>query len=315
MERDLLDIPGVDVVELELQTEEQLIELSRLVDYLIVGAVEPLNRRVLGLMHRVRMIVRRGTGVDNVDVDAASEFGIGVANVPDASIEEVSDHALSLLLSLVRRVPEADRAVRLGNAIGVRKVLEAAPRLTQMTVGVIGLGRIGSRFAEKASCLFAEVWGHDPVAPAPTGVKQAELENLLAGSDAISLHIPLTQETHHLLDRRSFELMKQGVFLVNTSRGEVIDEIALADALADGRVAGAGLDVLAQDPPAENHPLLAYGNVIVTAHTAGRGVDASRDLRRRSVESVVAVIEGRCPESMLNPEVWPNLQSPQSGQR
>lgn len=304
MEAELLDLEGVEVVELDLLTEEQLVDAASSIDFLIVGAVEPLNRTVLASMDRVRLIVRRGTGTDNVDIEAATDLGIGVANVPDASVEEVSDHALALLLNLIRRVSMAQRAVVEGQARDVRAMVEQAPRLSEMSIGVVGLGRIGARFAEKSVSLVDSVFGYDPEVEAPDYVRQVGLDHLLENSDAVSVHVPLTTQTRRMFDEKAFTRMRNGALFINTSRGEVVDEIALTEALKSGHLAGAGLDVLVQDPPPEDHPLLDVGNVIITGHTAGLGKYASHDLRYRSVQSVVSVIEGSYPESMLNPEVW-----------
>lgn len=309
-ERELLDLPGVETIALDLLTEEQLIANAGFVDYLIVGAVEPVSRRVIEKMDRVRLIVRRGTGVDNVDIAAATEFGIGVANVPDASVEEVSDHALALVMNLARHITVLDQALRSGDPNPARAMVETAPRFSMLTVGVVGLGRIGTRFVEKASMIFGEVWGFDIAVNAVPNVRCASFENVLAVADAVSVHVPLTAGTHHLFDRRAFELMKPGAFFVNTSRGELVDETALVEALATGHLGGAGLDVLAKDPPAPGHPLLEDNRVIVTGHTAGKGKHASLDLRRRSVEAVVAALAGKYPASMLNPEVWPHAPVP-----
>ena len=310
VERELLTFPGVDLVEMDLMTEDRIVAASRRADYLIVGAVEPITRDTLLRMDPVRLIVRRGAGFDNVDVDAATERGIAVAHVPDASVEEVSDHALALMLALIRRVTEIDRLVRNGVAARERLPVEEIPRLSEMTVGVVGLGRIGSRFAEKAGALFAEVIGYDKAGQPVEGVRWTELDELLRTADAVSVHVPLTPDTRHLFDRRAFGAMKPGSVLVNTSRGEVIDEVALDEALASGRLSGAGLDVLVEDPPSAEHRLLVHDNVVVTAHTAGRGASASLALRRRSVEAVVAALHGRYPEVMLNREVWRQPPSP-----
>jgi len=304
-ERALLDIPGIATLELDLLTEDQLLENTVGVHYLVVGAVEPVNRKVIEAMDGVRLIVRRGTGMNNVDIDAATEFGIGVANVPDASVEEVSDHALALVLGLARRITASDRAIRRGEAAAARAAMESAPRISLMTMGVIGLGRIGSRFAEKASHLFGDVWGFDPATTSQSRIRHASFEEVLAAADAVSVHVPLAPGTLRMFNRRAFGLMKLGALFVNTSRGELVDEVALTEALASGQIAGAGLDVLADDPPKPDNPLLNDDRVVVTDHTAGRGRHASFDLRRRSVEAVVAAIEGKLPTNLLNPEVWP----------
>lgn len=304
MEREILDLPDVELVEIDLMTRDAIVERSAGFDYLVVGAVEPFDRLTIEEMSPVRMIVRRGAGVDNVDVDAASERDIAVVNVPDASIEEVSDHALALSLTVVRRVSAVDRLVRSGESKRARALQEGVLRFSEMSVGVIGLGRIGYRFAEKARSLVREVVGYDPDGQTPPGVRRGELFDVLVRADVVSIHIPLNDETRLMFGSDLFGKMKRGAVFVNTSRGEVVDEAALAGALESGQLSGAGLDVLTQDPPAPDHPLLEFDNVVVTAHTAGRGVSASRDLRRRSIGAVADVLRGDRPPSILNPQVW-----------
>lgn len=304
-EESLAGRPGVCLVEMDLSSEERIRQAARHAGCLIVGTIEPLNRAVLEALPNLRLIVRRGAGVDNVDLDAARDLGIAVSTVPDASVEEVSDHALALLLSVERRIATLDRAVRAGAGAGARTIPDGARRFADMTLGVVGLGRIGARLVEKARGIFARVLGHDPIVREVDGVEMVSLDDLVATADAISVHVPLTEATRGLFDHRLFGVMKQGAILVNASRGEVVDEQALASALASGRLAGAGLDVVADEPMRADNPLLAHDNVVATGHTGGRGRMASDELHRRSVAAAEAFVEGGVPENLIDPGAWP----------
>lgn len=280
-------------------------------DAILVGAVEPMDAAALAELARCRILVRRGVGVDNVDVAAATDLGLPVAYVPDASVEEVSDHALALLLALERRVSALDRAVRQG--AWTRDATTLAPhrrgmrRLSTLTLGIAGIGRIGAALARKARPIFGALLAYDPYATehaaAAVGAALVPFDDLLARADAISIHAPHTPETHHLFDERAFARMRAGAYLVNTSRGGLVDEAALAAALGAGRLAGAGLDVTEQEPLAPDSPLLRMESVLFTAHSAAMSESADLDLRRRAVEAAVAALQGRRPAALANPEV------------
>ena len=214
----------------------------------------PIDAEAIARMPACRAIVRYGVGVDNIDRAAAVAAGITVANVPDYGVDEVSDHALALLLAVCRRIVSRDRAVR----AGIWGVARAEPiyRFAGTTLGIIGAGRIGRQFGRKAQALgFAQVLVHDPRATdLPAGWQKASIDQICTAAQVISLHVPLTAETHHQIDARRLALMGPRTILINTSRGGLIDTTALAQALHRGQIFGAGLDVFEIEPPAPATP-------------------------------------------------------------
>lgn len=304
VERGLGALPDVELVELSLGTEREIADNAANADVLIVGAVEPFTRAALEHLDRLSLLVRRGVGVDNVDLAAAADLGIPVAHVPDATVEEVSDQALALLLAAERRVVASDRRLREGGGAAAREPVAQARRFRDMTLGVVGLGRIGSALAEKAASVYGRLVGYD-VMPGGGQIERCSLERLLEQADAVSVHLPLTDETARMFDAEAFGRMKAGAVFVNTSRGEVVDEAALLDALASGTVGAAGLDVTEEDPPTPSNPLLSFEQVIVTGHSGARGVTGSLELRRRSVAAVAAAIAGDPPQNIAPPTTWP----------
>jgi D-3-phosphoglycerate dehydrogenase len=217
-----------------------------------------------------RVISVRGGGFNNIDIDAATRRGIVLTYVPGYCVEEVSDHALTLILALSRRIPECQEMTRKG----LWKAAELGPirRLSEQTLGLVGFGRIAKNVARKAKCLGLRVVAYDPLVSKPemdkAGVEKAHFKDLIRIADFISLHVPLTKETHHLFNGDVFNTMKNTSHLINTCRGEVIDEPALVHALKTGRIEGVGLDVLYQEPPDLENPLLSMPKVIVTPHSA-----------------------------------------------
>lgn len=215
----------------------------------VIGAVEPFDALVLESLPDLAAVVRRGVGYDNVDVDAASRLGIAVANVPDASVEEVSDHALSMLLSIERAVPWLDSAVRAGawttDPSGIQAIRSRSRRLSSLAAGVVGLGRIGQALVRKARGVYGEILASDPAvsveAGSALGVAIVPLQELLRQADHITLHAPLIPGTHHMVNAQTLAEMRTGAVLVNTSRGGLVDPDALVDAVHNGHLAGAGL--------------------------------------------------------------------------
>ena len=301
-ERAVLGELGARLVERPCLTEEELIVHGREAAA-ILTLDEPLTARVIASLQRCRVISRFGIGVDRVDLDAATAAGIVVTNVPDYCVDEASDHALALLLAVERRIPALDAAVREG-IWDTAAVAGRVRRLRGRRAGVIGFGRLGARFAPKAAALGLEVYVHDPfVGDAEiesSGARPLALDELVASSDVVSLHVPLTPDTRHLLDRRRIFSMREGAVLVNTSRGGLVDEEALVDALRQGRLGGAGLDVFEREPPGREHPLLALPNVVVTSHSSHYSIEAGAEMRERAFRNVVEVLAGRPPLSPVN---------------
>jgi D-3-phosphoglycerate dehydrogenase len=301
-DRAVLAEAGARLVERPCLTEDDLLEHGRDVAA-ILTLDEPLSARVIAGLSQCRVISRFGIGVDKVDLEAATAAGIVVTNVPDYCVDEVSDHALGLLLAVTRRIIPLDRAVRDG-VWDTMAVAGPVPRLRGRRLGVIGFGRLGRRFAEKAGALGLEVCAYDPYVDAgaisATGVLPLGLDELLAGSDVVSLHVPLTPETRHLLDRDRLATLPAGAVLLNTSRGGLVDEVALAEALRDGRLGGAGLDVFETEPPPRDHPLLALPNVVVTSHSSHYSVESAADMREKAFRNVTLVLRGGAPLSAVN---------------
>ncbi|MGC4001602.1 MAG: C-terminal binding protein [Anaeromyxobacter sp.] len=258
---------------------------------------------IAGVGANFKVIVRSGVGVDNIDRAAAAARRIYVANVPDYGVDDVSDHALALLLAVARRIPSRDRATRQG----AWNVARAEPmyRLRGQVLGLVGYGRIGQAFHHKAAALgFARVLVHDPVLTAPPeGTALVPLDQLLAEADVVSLHAPLLPATRHLLGAPQLARMKPTAVLVNTSRGGLVDEAALVAALRERRLFGAGLDVYEQEPPARDNPLFALDNAVLTDHTAWYSEGSVVDLQRKAAEEVARVLRGELPRSWVNR--WP----------
>lgn len=263
----------------------------------------PLDRSAMEHLPRCRVISRYGTGYDNVDVAAATEAGIWVARVPDYATEDASDHALALLLAGARQVAHRDREIRAGtwNAAPVAPVR----RLAGSTLGIAGLGRVGKAVIRKSASLgFGRVLVYDPHKNPHTvkslGARHVDLETLLAESDLLSWHVPLTDETRGLIGTREFELVKPGAVWVNTARGAIFDEAALAEALSRGRPAYAGLDVFDTEPLPPDSPLRALDNVLLTDHFGYFSQQSIIDLKTQAAENVVEVLAGRAPAHPVN---------------
>jgi D-3-phosphoglycerate dehydrogenase len=259
----------------------------------------PVPRRVIDAMDRCKGIVRYGIGVDNIDLAAARERGIVVANVPDYGTDEVSTQAVALALAVVRRLRLHDAEVRSGRwSTGV---LQPMYRLRGRTLGLVGFGRIARMTLDKfAGFGFGRVLVHDPHAELPPGVEAVEVDDLCREADLLSLHVPLTTQTRHLIDERRLALMRPTAILVNTSRGGLVDLDALHDALAAGRLLGAGLDVFETEPPDPAHPIFALDNVAVSNHIGWYSEEAMRELQRKAAEEAVRVLRGERPLHWVN---------------
>jgi D-3-phosphoglycerate dehydrogenase len=269
------------------------VALAKSAEVLIASTV-PTTREFLRELPQLKGVVRLGIGVDSVDLDAATDLGIVVANVPEFCQDEVAEHALGLLLAVTRKIALADRLTRQGKwVVGIQENMLPIRRLSGQTLGLVGFGRIAQRLAGMAKALGLRVIATDPyVAPdvaQAAGVSLVPLEELLPQADIVSLHVPLTPETRHLINADALALMKRGAILVNTSRGLVVDEVALEEALADGDLGGAGLDVLETEPPRIPHPLLEFDNVVVTCHYASCSFEAYADLRRSVSEQAAQI--------------------------
>jgi D-3-phosphoglycerate dehydrogenase len=265
------------------RTPEAVLAAARTGDVVLVQSVRSLlTRPIIEQLERCRCIVRLGVGYDCVDVAAATERGIPVCNVPTYCTQDVADHTLALLLDCVRHITRQDSWTRAGRWDG--RGARPSRLLPGSTLGIIGLGRIGRALARRVSGFELTLLVHDPYVEAGViaeyGGQKVELDELLRRSDFITAHCPLNQETYHLLSHREFGLMKEGVYLVNTSRGPVVDEQALAAALRRGQVWGAGLDVHEQEPLPAGSPLREFDNVVLTPHSAASSEDSRENLFR-----------------------------------
>lgn len=272
---------------------------------IIIDATVPIPADVISALDELEIVARSGVGFDNVDVDATRDRDIRVTNVPDYCLDEVSTHALSLILALVRNLPVYDRRTSDGSWDWTDGV--AIKRLSEQTLGIVGYGNIGSRTARKAAPFFEERLAYDPYVADDTirsdDVGPVGFEDLLARSDVISLHPPLTEETRGMIDASAFGKMNDETILVNTSRGEVVDQQALADALDQGTIAAAGLDVMEAEPP-ENDQLLARNDVLVTPHAAWYSNQSMVDLRRGAAREVKRTLEDEPPKHPVEEQEW-----------
>jgi len=255
-------------------------------------------------MTKCRIISRFGIGIDNVEIATATRKGIVVTKVPDYCIDEVSDHAMALLLAIVRKIPFANARVQAGEW----QMPSVVPihRLRGTVLGLVGFGRIPQLLAPKAQAFGMRVIASDPYVHeevmSRAGVKRVEFAELVKTADYISIHAPLMPETNHLFNAAVFSQMKPTAYLVNTARGSVVDEVALAAALDKGQLAGAALDVVEKEPPSGS-PLLGRDNVILTPHTGFYSEESLAELQTKAAEEVVRVLSGEAPRNPVNPEV------------
>jgi len=260
-----------------------------------------VSAAAISAANALRIVARLGVGLDNIAVDAATAHGAWVTNVPDYCVEEVSDHALALLLGWARGVVPFDAAVKAGRWEPAGAQLR---RVSTLTVGVIGHGRIGRRLTDKLQPFGCRLLAHvrSPRSAEP-GLSFVPLDTLLAESDVVVIVAPLTPQTHHLMDRARLALMKRGACLINVSRGAVVETQALIDALQCGHLSGAALDVL-ESEPAVPRELLAHPGVVLTPHVAFSSDASIAELRRRAAEDVVRVLRGEAPEQPCNRPVF-----------
>ena len=289
-----------------MKNEDEMIARTRDADALVVSSW-PVTRGVMSALEGLKVVVRTGVGYDVIDVPAATDLGVIVVNIPDLWIREVANHALALLLSWNRGVLAMDRQVHAG-VWGGRVPGSRTGSLHGETVGIVGLGNIGSAFARRVAALETTVIACDPYVDdrhfAALGVERVSLEALAERSDYVSVHTLLNAETHHLIGDDFFRRTKPTALLINTSRGPVVDEAALTRALRERRLAGAALDVWEREPVAADNPLLKMDNVIATPHAAYFSSPAVAQVPRRCGEEVARVLTGQRPLHVVNPEVY-----------
>ncbi len=303
-ERQVLAPLGVELRPGQCQSEDEIVEVTREADG-VLNCYAKMTARVIEKLDHCRIIARYGIGVDNVDLAAATRAGILVTNVPDYCVDEVSDHALALILALARRIVVAGRAVGEGRW----EVVEHAGirRLHGQTLGLLGFGKIARMLASKIQPLGMKLLVHDPYLEpeliSRCGGEAADLDRLIADADAISIHVPLSAETRGMIGERELARMKPTAFLINTSRGGIVDEEALAQAVKKGSLGGAALDVLSAEPPPSDHPLRDLPNVILTPHLAFYSRESVIELQTKAAEEVARALKGEPPRSPVNREV------------
>lgn len=300
---------GIDLVRLNAKTPQELIGQVADADGLIVQWTQ-INPEVIDTLQKCKVISRYGIGVDMVDLEAAGKRGIMVCNSPDYCIEEVSTHTMAFLLMLNRHIPVQHQFVH-DSKWGTGPAPGGAPtRLSSQTLGVVGLGNIGRAVTERAKCLGLKVIGFDPYLSenqfAALGITGVSLDDLLAQSDYVALHCPLTDETRNLISTAQFGKMKPSAYLINMARGPIVDQAALYTALTSGTIAGAALDVLTKEPPEPTDPLLKLDNVLFTPHTSSWSGESAIQLRRSTARNVIDVLQGKPPRSVVNKKFLAN---------
>lgn len=303
-ERDMIRKAGIDVAVYADRDPEAIIRNAAGADGAITSYGR-FTRAVFEALPQLRVVSRTGVGYDSIDLEAATEHGVAVCTHPGYANEVVSDHAIALALAVLRRINEMDADMR----AGVWDPMKRRPlgQCYGRTFGVVGMGEIGRATARKAAGLGFRVvcWSRslEPGRRTPEGYDILGLDELLAAVDVVSFHTALTPETHHLLDERRIALMKPGAVVVNTSRGAVVDTVALARALEEGRLWGAGIDVFESEPVDPAHPLLRAPHTVLTPHAAYWSEESGLELRTRTTQAAIDVVLGRKPADCLNPEV------------
>jgi D-3-phosphoglycerate dehydrogenase len=284
-------------------TAEGILSVARDADAVLTTYAK-VTGEMIPQMTKCRVISRFGIGVDNVDIPVATSKGIVVTKVPDYCLDEVSDHAMALLLALIRKIPSSNTRTQSGK--WEMKAVVPIHRLRGTVLGLVAFGQIPQLVAPKAQAFGMQVITYDPYVSDEVlkraNVRRVELDELIRTSDYISLHCPLTPETKHLFSAEAFQKMKRSAYLVNTARGPVIDEAALAQALDQKLIAGAALDVMEKEPPGTS-PLFGRDNIIVTPHTSFYSEESLVDLQTKAAEEVVRVLSGQAPRNPVNPEV------------
>ncbi len=305
VEREVLKDVDCDIVAAAVHTDEEIIEAIKDAD-VILNNYSVMPRSMFEQLNRCRLVVRYGHGYDRVDLKAATDHGVMIANMEGVSNEEVSNHVLMLLLACARDLKRLNRALCEGrwDEVYSRSV---GRRIWGDTVGIVGLGNIGRAVARKCRALGMEILASDPYVgdwvALEYNARLVSMDELLDRSDYVTLHCPLSEATHHLISTEALHRMKPSAFLINTSRGPVVDEQALIAALQNGEIAGAGIDVFESEPTDPANPLLHMDNVMLTPHVAGSSQPAWDAIRRRAGEEAARVLRGGRPDALVNPEV------------
>lgn len=296
-EKKIFTQAGATLEVAQCTTDEEVIQASRGATALINSDI-PITRKAIESLPDLQVIARYGIGVDHIDVEAATENNVYVTNVPDYCQNEVAGHALALIMSLTRKIVFLNQQVKEGSWA----FDDAAPihRFSSQTVGLVSYGKIARKLAGHLRAIGFTVIAYDPYIEEKADVELVSLEELMKRSDVISLHAPLVKETYQMINKEMFDLAKPNAVLVNTGRGGVINEEDLVEALRTGKIAGAGLDVVENEPIDKNHPLLTMDQVILTPHVAFYSEEAMQELKRKTARNIVRVLKGEKPEYVVN---------------
>jgi D-3-phosphoglycerate dehydrogenase len=270
--------------------------------------VSPLSREILSFAEKLKIIANFGVGYNNIDVDTATSMGIVVCNTPNAVTEATAEMALGLMISLMRRITETDRGLRTDPDFKWGMMENLGSGLHGKTLGIIGMGRIGRALAKRAAAFGMNIIYYNRTRLSEdleiqSGAQWVPFRELIANADVISIHCPLTDETHHLIDENEFRLMKEGVFIINTSRGPVINEKTLVKYLQNGKIGGAGLDVFEEEPIIQPE-LYKMNNVVLTPHNATGTIDTRIATAKEAERNILHFFEGKKDISIVNPKVW-----------
>ena len=311
IELESLETIGAEIIAIPISEDEEYPEIVSEIEALIASWPVYIGKKLIASLKKCVVIANGSVGVDMIDVDEASKAGIVVTNVPDVFIEETADHTMMLLLATSRRVTMMNKMVREGEWVKGRPILVEFPRLWGQTLGLLGFGNIATAVARRAKGFGLNIIACDPYVSelkmTGEGVEPVSMNELLERSDYLTLHPALNSETKRIISHSQFQKMKKNAVLINCSRGGVVDEIALINALKNGKIAAAGLDVLEKEPPELDNPLLNMENVIITPHAAS-GTSRMRPASRSRVgHEIVLALSGKWPMSVVNPSIMPKV--------
>jgi D-3-phosphoglycerate dehydrogenase / 2-oxoglutarate reductase len=296
------------LISVNCDNDEEIIAKAADADAIITTDAR-ITRRVLAKLPNLQVVVRYGIGYDTIDVEAATENHVLVVNIPDYSFDEVSNHALALLLACSRKLVITNDLAKANQWTYANTILAPMGPITGQVLGLVGCGNIARMVAKKAQAFGLIIVGYDPYLDlqiaSNAGIRLVTFAELLSISDYVSVHTPLTAETRHLVGEKEFRMMKSTAYIINTSRGPVVDESALIKALQEKSIAGAGIDVLEKEPPNPDNPLLKMENVIVTPHTAYYSDQSAVRLRRSVGSEAARVLSGKWPKNLVNKGVQP----------
>ncbi len=285
-----------------------IIEKAKNVDVLVSLLSDKVDVEVFNAAPKLKIVSQLAVGFDNIDIPEATRRGIYVTNTPEVLTDTTADFAWSLLMAVARRVVEADKYVRTGKwKVGWHPAMLQGRDVYGATIGIVGAGRIGYAMAKRATGFGMKILFYD-VIPRPEierdlGAKKVDLDTLLKEADFVSLHVPLMKETHHLMNAEKLKLMKKTAYLINNARGPVVDEKALYEALKEGRIAGAGLDVFEQEPTSVDNPLLKLDNVVVAPHISSASYETRSEMSKMVADNLVSFFDGKKPPNLVNADV------------